>query len=92
MQLSWSVEYADTALKQLKKLDKKNPLLADKIMDYLDELATLDNPCVRGKPLTANLKGRWRYRIENYRVICQIDNGRLIITALQVSHRSTIYK
>lgn len=91
MSLKWSVEYAETAIKQLKKLNKKNPQLVDKLMDYLDEVATLDNPRDRGKPLTANLSGLWRYRVENYRIVCQIDNGKLIINAVNIAHRSEIY-
>jgi hypothetical protein len=45
----------------------------------------------RGKALKANLSGRWRYRVENFRIICQIDNGELLITALNIDHRSKIY-
>lgn len=91
MNLKWHVIYADTALKQLKALNRKNPQLVDRIIDYLDEVATLDDPRDRGKALKANLSGRWRYRIENFRIICQIDNGELLITALNIDHRSKIY-
>lgn len=91
MYSKWNVRYADSALKQLKKLNKKNPQLVDKMIDYLDEIATLDNPHQRGKALTGNLAGLWRYRIENYRIICKIYEGELLITALNIAHRSEIY-
>ena len=51
MNLKWHVIYADTALKQLKALNRKNPQLVDRIIDYLDEVATLDDPRDRGKAL-----------------------------------------
>lgn len=86
------MKYADSALKQLKKLYKKNPQLVDQILDYMDEITKLDNPRLRGKALTANLSGRWRYRVENYRIICEIENNQLLITALSVEPRSTIYR
>ncbi|MDH2998515.1 addiction module toxin RelE [Pasteurellaceae bacterium LFhippo2] len=88
----WNLIYSDVALKQLKKLNKKNPQLADRIMDYLDEIALLDDPRTRGKALTANLAGRWRYRIEDFRAVCEIKNDELVITALNIAHRSEVYK
>lgn len=92
MQSKWNVKYADFALKQLKKLNKKNPQLVDQLLDYMDEVAKLDNPRSRGKALTTNLVGRWRYRVGNYRIICEIEDNRLLITALSVDHRSTVYR
>ncbi|MDH2925014.1 mRNA interferase RelE/StbE [Nicoletella semolina] len=75
MQSKWSVIYSEFALKQLKKLNKKNPQLVDKIMDYLDDVAMLDDPRDRGKALTANLAGWWCYRVENFAQKCiTIDN------------------
>lgn len=44
-----------------------------------------------GKSLTANRSGQWRYRIGDYRLICQIDDGRLVILALSVGHRREVY-
>ena len=51
-----------------------------------------DDPRASGKPLTANRKGQWRYRIGDYRLICAIEDDRLIIVALSVGHRSIVYK
>ncbi|MDG6898081.1 hypothetical protein A6A19_08880 [Actinobacillus delphinicola] len=88
----WRVFYSDTAKKQLKKLDRKNSKLVDQIMDYLEDIKNLPSPSVRGKALTANKKGYWRYRVGDYRIICQIKNDELIILTLNIAHRSTIYK
>ncbi|MFQ9332416.1 MAG: type II toxin-antitoxin system RelE family toxin, partial [Finegoldia magna] len=45
-----------------------------------------------GKCLTANRKGQWRYRIGDYRLICQIEDNKMIILALTIGHRRDIYK
>ena len=44
-----------------------------------------------GKGLTANRSGQWRYRIGDYRLICEIKDNELIILALSVGHRREIY-
>lgn len=55
------------------------------------KLIGCENPRQHGKGLTANRSGQWRYRIGNYRLICQIDDGRLVILALSVGHRREVY-
>ncbi|OOF35870.1 type II toxin-antitoxin system RelE family toxin [Rodentibacter heidelbergensis] len=87
----WTVQLADTAKKQLEKLAKKNPQQAKRILNYLKELQTLENPRDRGKGLVGELSGMWRYRVGDYRIICHIDNGELLITALELGHRREIY-
>ncbi|THA11355.1 type II toxin-antitoxin system RelE family toxin [Rodentibacter pneumotropicus] len=87
----WAVQLADTAKKQLAKLAKKNPQQAKHILNYLKELQILENPRDRGKGLVGELSGMWRYRVGDYRIICHIDNGELLITALELGHRREIY-
>ena len=55
-------------------------------------LVGCDDPRASGKQLTANRKGQWRYRIGDYRLICAIEDDRLIIVALSIGHRSIVYK
>lgn len=88
---NWTIVFADTFTKALTKLKRKNPQIYTEIVQYLQAIRELDDPTERGKPLTANLVGLWRYRVRDYRIICQVDNGQLIITALAVGHRSKIY-
>ncbi|MFZ7202279.1 type II toxin-antitoxin system RelE family toxin [Avibacterium avium] len=87
----WTVIFADTARKQLAKLAKKNPQQAQRIINYLKSLQTLEEPRDRGKGLVGDLSGMWRYRVGDYRIICHIDNGELLITALEIGHRREIY-
>ncbi|MFZ7240143.1 type II toxin-antitoxin system RelE family toxin [Avibacterium avium] len=87
----WTVIFADTARKQLAKLAKKNPQQAQRIINYLKSLQTLEEPRDRGKGLVGDLSGMWRYRVGDYRIICHIDNGELLIMALEIGHRREIY-
>ncbi|MBQ9409382.1 MAG: type II toxin-antitoxin system RelE/ParE family toxin [Clostridia bacterium] len=45
----------------------------------------------RGEVHAGDLKGQWRYRIGDYRLICLIEDNQLVILALSVGHRSEIY-
>lgn len=49
-----------------------------KIKDYLAQIETLENPRHRGKALAGNLKGLWRYRVEDYRIIAKIEDKMLL--------------
>lgn len=51
-----------------------------------------DNPRTHGKGVTANRSGEWRYRVGDYRLLAEIQDGKLVILMLTVGHRSEIYK
>jgi mRNA interferase RelE/StbE len=88
--LAWTVDYAETAKEQLRKLDKQT---ARRIVDYMDERITgLDNPRSTGKALTGPLGGLWRYRVGDYRVICDIQDGALRVLVVQVGNRREVYR
>ena len=77
------------AKKQLNKLDNSIKL---KIMKYIKQnLNDTDNPEKFGKALTGNLKGYWRYRVENYRIIAKIEKNQLIILIVNLGKRDRIY-
>jgi mRNA interferase RelE/StbE len=88
--LAWELRFTELALKQLKKLDKQ---VADQITRILDEkIAKSNDPRAFGKALTGDLKGFWRYRIGDYRAICELKDQELIILALAIGHRREIYR
>ncbi|MBX3069968.1 MAG: type II toxin-antitoxin system RelE/ParE family toxin [Thermomicrobiales bacterium] len=88
--MAWKVEYVRTAEKQLGRLDK---VWQRRILDYLDhEIAALDDPRVRGKPLSGELAGFWRYRVGDYRVICQVAETIHVITVYRIGHRRSVYQ
>jgi mRNA interferase RelE/StbE len=87
--LGWIVEYSPAALRHLKKLDRS---AAAEILDYMDHrIATTTDPRTFGKPLRHGKFGLWRYRVRNYRIICELDLNRKIIIVQAIGHRSTIY-
>lgn len=87
--MAWRVEFIPAAAKELRKLD---PQVARRIGEYLKEVVTRCNhPRERGKALTANLTGLWRYRVGDHRVICNIEDDRLVILVVRVPHRRDAY-
>ncbi|MEQ1592736.1 MAG: type II toxin-antitoxin system RelE/ParE family toxin [Thiobacillaceae bacterium] len=88
--MAWTIEYTDTAKKQLRKLDKQ---VARQIVDYLDErVAHQSDPRGTGKALTGALGGLWRYRVGDYRVICELRDGALVILVLRIGNRREVYR
>lgn len=81
---------SDDVKKQLKKMDKHLALMLAK--DMKKKLDYISNPRQFGKSLSGEFKGLWRYRIGNYRIICNIIDNELIIVAIQIGHRKGIYK
>lgn len=88
--MTWEIKWEERALKELKKLRKK---AQQDILRYLRERITTDKDPKRfGKPLTGNKLGLWRYRINDYRIICQIQNHNLVVLVVKVNHRRQFYK
>ena len=85
----WTVEIDSYAEKALNKLDKPIQI---KIRHYLENLERMDNPRQLGKALRGNLKGAWRYRVGNYRILCNIQDDKIIILVVDVAHRKNVYK
>lgn len=76
--------------RRFKKLD---PSVQKTIKRWIEThlLDETRDPRDSGKPLTGNYKGYWRYRIGDYRLLCEICDEELVIVALDVGHRSNIY-
>ena len=87
--MAWRAELSPRALKQLRKLDKPT---ARRIIEYLRETASGEDPRSRGRGLTGNLAGLWRYHVGNYRIIASIEDDELLILAMNIDHRSQIYR
>ena len=76
--MAWRIELTATAVKQLAKLDKNE---AKRITSFLRQrLAVLEDPRSTGKALTGpHLGAYWRYRVGDYRIICDIQDSALCI-------------
>jgi mRNA interferase RelE/StbE len=88
--LAWKIEYSHTAQEQLRKLDKQT---ARRILDYVEErLAFRENPRDIGKALSGPLGALWRYRVGDYRLICDIQDNASRILVLRIGKRTEVYK
>lgn len=88
--MAWTVEFTRTAEKQLRKLDRQWQLA---ILDYLEQdVAMAADPRSKGKALKGDLHQFWRYRVGEYRVICDIRDGEMVILAVIIGHRSEVYR
>jgi mRNA interferase RelE/StbE len=77
-------------IKQFSKFDK---FIQRKIQKYMEAVVKVGaNPRAKGKGLTANHSGLWRYRIGDYRVTVDIDDDQLIVLALETAHRKDVYR
>ena len=86
--MAWTLRISETAKRQLKKLDRST---AQILLRYLNRvLQEAEDPRQRGKALTANLAGLWRYRVGDFRVICQIQDQALVLPVVKVGHRSDV--
>ena len=85
--MTWQIEWDDRARKELRSLDFS---IQKKILSYLRERAT-DNPQNFGRSLIGDKSGLWRYRVEDYRIVCRLEENRLVVLVLAVGHRKEIY-
>ena len=87
--MTYKVEFAQRALKDLKKLDRHTAAL---ILGWVRKnIEGCENPRVHGKGLTVNRSGEWRYRVGDYRLLAKIDDNKIIILVLSVGLRREIY-
>jgi len=88
--VNWAYRFDERALKELKKLGKP---AQKEILAYLDKrIAGKEDPRRFGKMLHADLAGLWRYRVGDYRILCQINDGILLVLVVSVGHRKNVYE
>lgn len=69
--MAWTIEYRRRVEKDLRVLDKR---IQKEILDYPEtRIAFLDGPKSLAKALRYSLKGLWRYRVRDYRIVCEIQ-------------------
>jgi mRNA interferase RelE/StbE len=87
--LAWTLSYEQAARKQLRKLDRQ---AGARILAALETIRDGSNPRERGKAMAGKYAGHWRYRIGDYRVICRIEDGRMVIVVIAIGHRREVYR
>jgi len=88
--LTWTVEWDDRARRELRRLDR--PIQKAILQYFRKRIATKEDPRRFGKSLTRELQGLWRYRVGDYRMVCQIEDDRLVVLVVTVAHRKSVYR
>ena len=87
--MAWTIDYSGKALRQIGKLEKQT---AKRILKSMEKIAELEDARSLGHALTGPLGMLWRYRVGDYRVICDIQDMIVRILVIEVGHRSDIYQ
>jgi mRNA interferase RelE/StbE len=87
--MAYKISFEEKAAEIFAELDKS---VQKRIIRFLEKAGILKNPKSSGKPLTGDLKGLWRYRVGDYRIIAEIKDKEFIILVLHIGHRSVVYK
>ena len=86
----WRVEFDRDAARDLKRLGSAAQRV---VLRFLRErVATTEDPRRFGKPLVVDMKGLWRYRVGDYRIVARIEDDRLIVLVVTVGHRREVYR
>lgn len=88
--MAWVVDFDPDAVKDLKKLDRQVQV---RILAFLRErVARLENPRTIGEALAgAPLGNYWKYRVGDWRIICDIQDTRIVVRVLRVGNRREVY-
>ncbi len=88
--MAWTIRLDPRAQKDLSRLDRG---VQSKILRYLEtRVALTDNPETLGKALVGSMSGLWRYRVEDYRIVCRIQHEQITVLVLAAGHRKHVYK
>lgn len=89
--MHWAIEFTETAIKQLDKLDKPAWLRLRKFLN--ERVAKLENPRSIGEALHGPKLGEfWKYRVGDFRLICSIEDSRLVVLAVRIGNRREVYR
>lgn len=86
----WRVEFHPDAARDLRSLGHDAQRL---ILTYLRKrIATAEDPRRFGHALTHDLRGLWRYRVGDFRIVARIEDQRLVVLVVAVAHRREVYR
>jgi mRNA interferase RelE/StbE len=86
----WQIVFSRTGEKELEKLSHQSQSL---IRSFLyTRILELNHPKQSGKALSANKKGYWRYRVDKFRIICKLEEDKLVILIVKIAKRDVVYE
>ena len=88
--MGWTIRYLKSARKEAQKID---PQARERIREYVEQrVAKLDYPWQLGEPLKGQWASFWRYRVGDYRVICELRDQELVILVVRLGHQKDVYR
>ncbi|MDR1015548.1 MAG: type II toxin-antitoxin system RelE/ParE family toxin [Coriobacteriales bacterium] len=87
--MGFDVVVSEKAAKQIKELGRRQGELL--IAWLMKNIRGTEDPRSRGKALVGNMRGLWRYRVGDYRIVCDIQDDKLVVLVLSAGHRGEIY-
>ena len=84
-----TVVFAEKAKKEFLKLDKP---VQRQIQTFIVKLQGMNDPRTSGKALVGNFSGMWRYRVGDYRLVCEVEDDKILVTVLHIAHRKEVYR
>lgn len=89
--MAWQIEFDPDALKELKKIDRP---VQKRLLGFLrDRLSPLDDPRSLGEALSgARLGSYWKYRVGDWRIVCDIQDQRIVVRVLRIGNRREVYR
>jgi mRNA interferase RelE/StbE len=89
--MAWTVEFESAALKELERLEPQD---ARRILQFLaDRVASRDDPRALGEALKGSrFTGLWKYRVGNFRIVCDIQDEKVTVLVVRIGHRREVYR
>ncbi len=88
--MAWTIEFGPNARSELRRLDRS---VQRRIIQFLEQrVIAIDDPRQLGKPLRGDKGEFWSYRVGDYRIICTIEDQRLVVVVVSVGHRREVYR
>jgi mRNA interferase RelE/StbE len=88
--LAWKIDYTADARRSLARLDKA---ISARIIGFMERrVAALNDPTQIGERLKGELRPFWRYRVGDYRVVCDLKKEIITVLVVRVGHRREIYR
>ena len=88
--MPWDFEISPPAIRHLADI---GPSAAEDILSFLEKrVRGTADPTAFGKALRGDLKGYWRYRVTDYRILCRIEHHRVVVVVISVGYRSGVYE
>jgi mRNA interferase RelE/StbE len=89
--LAWQIEFDPDALKDLRQIDK--PIQIRLVGFLRTRVSSLTNPRDIGEALSGQRLGNyWKYRVGDWRIICDIQDQKILVRVLRIGNRREVYR